>query len=167
MECKSCHRGTDLVSFEKTRSGFRKECCYCRRQKKGVSRERVNFLKRRQRRENRITHLMRDCRASDKKKFGVGNDLTREFVEIIIKNGCKYCGETEVLMTLDRIDNKYPHTMSNVNASCLRCNYVRGSMPFEAWAFLVPFVRKAREAGLFGSWRSNPMARIDEDSKVM
>lgn len=60
-------------------------------------------------------------------------------------------------MTLDRIDNTRAHLKDNVVPSCIRCNYIRGSMPYEAWMNIVPSIRQTKELGLFGTWRSRPM----------
>jgi len=103
--------------------------------------------------------LVTDSRSSDKKRGRPGNDLNRDFVAALIRQGCCYCGETEMRITLDRIDNSLAHTRANVLPACLRCNYMRGSMPYEAWLHLVPAVRQAREFGLFGAWRSQPFNR--------
>lgn len=56
------------------------------------------------------------------------------------------------MMSLDRIDNLKPHNQNNVNPSCVRCNLTRGDMPYEAWLFISPKIREAREKGLFGDW---------------
>jgi hypothetical protein len=95
--------------------------------------------------------IVRDSRASDR-KHGRKNDMTVEFVQQLIEGGCSYCGETELRMTLDRIDNTLGHTRENVVAACIRCNYTRKDMPHEAWVLLAPAMRSARECGLFGSW---------------
>lgn len=55
-------------------------------------------------------------------------------------------------MTLDRIDNKMGHTKENVLPACIRCNNLRGDMPIQAWTFLVPKVKEAKESGLFEDW---------------
>jgi hypothetical protein len=78
--------------------------------------------------------------------------LSKEFIAALIKGGCKYCGETELKMTLDRIDNNLGYTESNVNPCCIRCNYFRRSVPFAAWEVIVPAVKKAVRRGLFGEW---------------
>lgn len=83
------------------------------------------------------------------------------FVERLIENGCEYCGDTELQMSVDRVDNRLGHTKSNVKPACIRCNYVRGSMPFEAWTLFIPVMERARELGLFGTWRSLPMSLGD------
>lgn len=109
-----------------------------------------------QRQRNPVTSMLKDCRSSDRKKGLEGNDLDRDFAEDLIRSGCHYCGDTQGRMTLDRIDNTKAHNRENVVASCLRCNYMRGSMPYKAWLHLVPTVREAHELGLFGDWQTVP-----------
>lgn len=96
--------------------------------------------------------IVMDSRQFDK-RHGLENDLNCEWVRSVIEPGCSYCGETNLRMTLDRIDNTQGHLKANVRAACVRCNYLRQDMPFEAWLLLVPAVRMAREAGTFGVWR--------------
>jgi hypothetical protein len=95
-----------------------------------------------------------DSRKSDRKK-GFYNNLTKEFIKSLISHGCSYCGETKIRMTMDRIDNNKGHTRKNVREACTRCNYMRRDMPYSAWLCVVPFVRRARKAGLFSSWIGN------------
>ncbi len=97
--------------------------------------------------------ILQDSRSTDKKR-GLKNDLDREFIKITIATGCSYCGETEIRIGLDRIDNAKGHTKNNVRAACMRCNYLRRDMPFAAWLSVTPAIRAAREAGLFGNWGS-------------
>jgi len=56
-------------------------------------------------------------------------------------------------MTLDRKDNDVGHVKDNVVPACVRCNYTRGDMPFDAWLVVAAGMRQAREKGLFGDWR--------------
>jgi hypothetical protein len=95
--------------------------------------------------------IYKDTRRWDK-KHNFSNDLNREWITKQVANGCSYCGETELRMTLDRIDNAQGHTQTNVNAACIRCNYLRRDLPFAAWEVLIESVRKARELGAFGKW---------------
>jgi len=95
--------------------------------------------------------IVQDSRGLDRKK-GMKNDLTEKFVAETIARGCSYCGEVNLRMTLDRIDNELGHIQRNVVPACIRCNYMRGNMPHVAWLILCPAVRKARECGAFGKW---------------
>lgn len=79
-------------------------------------------------------------------------DLTKQEIEQLIVRGCDYCGEKSLRMTLDRIDNSKGHTRENVVPACIRCNYARRNMPYEAWLCLVGGMRQAREKGLFKDW---------------
>jgi len=92
-----------------------------------------------------------DSKGSDRKGHR-SNDLTLEYVSALIANGCSYCGETTLRMTLDRVDNAIGHTKVNVVPACIRCNYLRRDMPFTTWMFLVPRVKEAVALGLFGTW---------------
>lgn len=106
----------------------------------------------RQSEEYRAYYLLADCKQSDKRK-GLVCDLTRETITKIISPGdCSYCGETDLRLSLDRRDNSVGHTQNNVIRCCIRCNMIRGAMPFEAWMTLVPAIRSARELGQFGDW---------------
>lgn len=100
---------------------------------------------------NTARWIWEDARGGDAKR-GWKNDLTTDFVAGLIAAGCRYCGETELRMTLDRIDNSIGHVRSNVVPSCIRCNYLRRDMPYPAWLEMVETVRKIRLAGLFGTW---------------
>ncbi len=95
--------------------------------------------------------ILKDSKGSDK-KHNRQNDLTKESIAKIIANGCSYCGETQLRMTVDRVDNSIGHIESNVVSACVRCNLARGDMPYEAWLRLVPGMKEAREKGLFGDW---------------
>lgn len=95
--------------------------------------------------------ILREARRSDRLRGRVC-DLTKDQIESLISRGCSYCGETGLRMTLDRIDNSGGHTLDNVVPACIRCNYARRDMPYEAWLCLVEGMRQARELGLFKAW---------------
>lgn len=169
--CTHCSRDRGIDLFEVTSTGYlRRTCTPCRNQSRS-NRERQDpklkasrlesnrsFSKSKRKRAPHV-YILYDCRASDRKK-GLGeNDLTVELICSVIAQGCQYCGETGLRMTLDRIDNDLPHNRSNVIPCCIRCNYLRGSMPHAAWLHIVPAVRSARENGLFGDWRSTPIRK--------
>jgi hypothetical protein len=50
----------------------------------------------RQNPKNRVTVIFQDTRNGDRKKLNATNDLTKDFIGQTIKNGCSYCGETEL-----------------------------------------------------------------------
>ncbi len=95
--------------------------------------------------------ILVDSRRWDKRR-GLDNDLTAFWIEERLRAGCCYCGETQIRMTLDRIDNALGHLMQNCVAACVRCNYVRRTMPYEAWLEVSVAMRAARERGLFADW---------------
>jgi 5-methylcytosine-specific restriction endonuclease McrA len=111
--------------------------------------------------DNPAKYICLDSMYSDQKMDRFGNDLTLEFVQDAIKDGCTYCGETTLRMTLDRIDNDLAHKQNNVVPSCIRCNYARGNMPYEAWLFLAPGMEAARKANAFGDWIGRLMPKLD------
>jgi len=168
--CGKCETPKPVTSFAKTgdcdKDGVpyrRRICsaCQSRRSKEtggeAYKARRSKALKR-SRQENRAMFIVRDCRAVDRKKELGPNDLDVEFVRSLIADGCCYCGDSSIRMTLDRIDNSVAHLRANVKPACIRCNYVRGSMPHRAWLVVATAMRKAREEGLFGEWRNGPVA---------
>lgn len=80
-------------------------------------------------------------------------DLSLEWICEQIAKPCVYCGEDEGRRTLDRIDNSLGHLENNVVTACIRCNLIRGNMPYEAWLALVPAIREVKQRGLFGDWQ--------------
>lgn len=97
--------------------------------------------------------IVQDAQKSDK-KYGRENDLSREFVQDLIRNGCAYCGadKGKVKMTLDRIDNGKGHLKTNVVPACLSCNIMRGTFPYEAWLIVAKAIRHVRSEGLLDGW---------------
>lgn len=99
----------------------------------------------------RAKYILWDSQRGDK-KLGRENDLTIDFINETISCECGYCGESELKMTLDRKDNSIGHIQENVIPCCVRCNYIRRDMPYEAWICLAPRLKEIRESGLFGTW---------------
>lgn len=157
----SCQVLKPLDAFEMggpRSKNLRKVCKLCRSRKKYErSALSSNLQSRRWRRQNRAAAVLLDCRSSDKKKGRLGNDLDLTTVATLLSQACSYCGSTELQMTLDRIDNTRAHTRANVLASCIRCNLIRGSMPYVAWTRFIPVIRETVAEGLFGNWRSKPI----------
>jgi len=79
------------------------------------------------------------------------NDLNLTFVTKLLSNGCFYCGSTH-RVGLDRKDNSLGHIQSNVVPACIRCNFIRRGMPYEAWILLVPTIRIIYDRNLLGEW---------------
>lgn len=149
-KCKSCLQEKSLSDFHKTKTGYRGSCRVCYNQTVGAK---ANLkMKLRRKDPARVAFfIVKDSFFSDKKE-GLLSDLDEAFVNHLISSGCSYCGETEIRLSLDRIDNFKGHTKDNVVSSCVRCNFIRNDMPYEAWLVLVPSVRAARESGLFVNW---------------
>ncbi len=101
--------------------------------------------------KRRAAFILIASRRTDK-KHGFANNLTKDFIDSEIQKSCAYCGGTEILMTLDRIDNSTGHTVDNVVPCCLRCNIIRRDMPYLAWLEVSKAVRVAFEHGLFKDW---------------
>lgn len=160
--CSRCKEQKPALDYYKHPDGrCRSQCKVCENryrpeQKKWLNpaaKERAAAKARRLRRDaSKVPqHVLKDSRATDRKR-GIPNDLTLEFVRETLNNPCCYCGETKLRMSLDRVDNSIGHTQANVVPSCIRCNFIRGSMPYAAWLQLCPSVVVVRQMGLFGTW---------------
>lgn len=168
MNCSRCDR-KDLVEndFYLTSSGYAFTYCKQCHNKRSSANRKIsrqtpeNKIKdsnknrvRRQDPNKRANVIVVDSKSADKKR-GRKNDLTVEFVKDLIKDGCSYCGEMNLQMSVDRIDNQEGHIQSNVVSACIRCNFIRKDMPYQAWMFLVPEIKKVRELNIFGDWTGN------------
>ncbi len=161
IECKVCREVKAPVKFPKRKNPElrRNTCLRCNDRRRlanpdssiheTIKRRRKGYLSRS---KNVPSIIVRSAKFSDKKYGREGFDLDKEFVSILIEGGCFYCGVKDIRMTVDRIDNNIGHSKDNVKPACIRCNNIRGSMPYEAWMMLVPSVRKTLESGLFGDW---------------
>ena len=99
-------------------------------------------------------NIYHDTRKSDR-KHNRDNDLSYDFIRAMINCPCPDCGRSNIRMTLDRIDNTKGHTQDNVRACCIRCNYTRGDMPYEAWKLFAEVMKKATKLGLLDNWKSS------------
>lgn len=113
--------------------------------------DRIRLAAQQRRRVNVAATILSDCKRSDKKR-GRENDLDLAFIQSKVDGPCSYCGDIEIRMTLDRIDNDKGHVRSNVVGACERCNYARRDMPYAAWLLIAKAMREARELGLFQGW---------------
>lgn len=103
---------------------------------------------------NKLTQaqkIIRTTKHNDKTR-NMSNDLDIVFVENAIKDGCCWCGERNISLTLDRLNNSIGHLKSNCVCACIRCNLFRTNIPIEAWQELAKAMRDTREKGLFGGW---------------
>jgi len=85
-------------------------------------------------------------------KKGLHFRLDLKFVELALSSPCSYCGDTDILMTLDRVDSAMGYSVENCVPCCIRCNLVKADMPVSAWKILAPAMREARVRGAFGDW---------------
>jgi hypothetical protein len=123
-------------------------------------RDKVSARVRRSRKDpkNRARFILEDSRKDDRRE-NHQNDLDRDWIEARIQGGCSYCGESELLMTLDRIDNFKGHTKDNVQAACIRCNYLRRDIPYTVWMAIVPTIKASKDAGLLDTWSGRGFKR--------
>lgn len=77
---------------------------------------------------------------------GLSFDLTEDEFAIITQQYCAYCGAEPATSTngkgyngqyiyngIDRIDNTKGYSIDNIRACCARCNYMKSSLPEEAF----------------------------------
>lgn len=74
-------------------------------------------------------------RGAKNNKHPYTDEFTNDIVFEKMTRGCFYCGD--IAMTIDRVDSTLEHTIDNCVASCVRCNYSKGS------ADSATFIRKA------------------------
>lgn len=147
---KTCYRCNTEQAVEKFITGLNRKnikfyknlCKLCFNQARRNQRKNIDLI-------GRI--ILYDSRNSDKKK-GLENDLTIDFIQLLIDKGCSYCDEKNLRMTLDRINNDLGHLQNNVIPACIRCNYIRKNMPYEAWLVVSKGVKKANAKKLFKNW---------------
>jgi hypothetical protein len=170
--CKVCGRGEPeaifYIRYEGARYYYRYICMDCDADRKKLfprgsaqankkKNKKSGDKQKKDRRDprKRAKVIVADCKAADRKKNRT-SDLTVDFVKSLIVNGCAYCGDSEIQIGLDRIDNSLGHLQSNVNPSCRRCNWIRRDMPYEAWLRFVPVMRQVAKEGLLGDWHAGP-----------
>lgn len=83
---------------------------------------------------------------------GLEFSITREFMDAEFRKSCHYCGNDDLLITLDRVDNDIGYVETNCVAACIRCNLLKADMPISTWRLLVPTIRQIYESGGFGNW---------------
>ena len=124
--------------------------------KKPENRAKINATAKTRRRDpSRASYWVLRSANNGDRRAGFKNNLTLQTVERLIINGCAYCGETGLKMSLDRVDNSKGHTINNVVPACIRCNFTRGRMPYRAWCVVATAMKAARELGFFGEWEGD------------
>lgn len=168
QKCVCCGEEKSEDDFSKNGRGRnrRRQCKRCRAERKKVLRARAppevrlaksrrwneTVKKQRVSPEHMARYVLMEARKRDKSK-GFLTTITLQDVELMLKEPCLYCGDTLMRITLDRIDNGLGYLVENVVPACIRCNYARRDMPYEAWIrYFAPAMRSARESGAFGSW---------------
>ena len=163
--CKKC-----LVEKEDEHFGYhgkyrRTRCRRCRQEGKSQARSRLTPEERlvktrkwnakvkvnRRSREYRTQFAMGGARRRDR-AAGRVTTLTNDEAHQLLNAACIYCGDTELMMTLDRVDNSRGYEPGNVVGCCIRCNYTRRDMPMAAWLVIADAMRSARLLGAFGAW---------------
>lgn len=165
--CKICTISQSINCFEKQlgkngKAYYRSTCNSCKNKNdytrdKNSGRYNRRLKKRkidRQDPKNRPSIILKDSKNYDK-IAGLENDLDKEFIADLIKNGCFYCKINYIKIGLDRIDHRKGHLKNNVVPACSRCNFIRKDMPYEAWIELTPKIQEITEKGLFGDWFGN------------
>jgi len=148
--CKECQRSYARKHYYANRQYYRDKASKLNGDPRAVAM--ANARSRAHRSRLSVAQLIvLDSKKSDRKR-GRENTLELEHVEDLIAQGCSYCGERNMRMTLDRIDNNLGHVHDNVIAACIRCNYLRRDIPYSAWLILVPAIREVVRRGLFGTW---------------
>lgn len=171
LDCKETKEDTEFYWRHKARNQTENHCKQCsgkrkralRRQhweanpaahKRHLERAAAALRRRRSEGHNAAGTFLNDSRKNDRRN-NRANDLTKEFVSEMFKQPCSYCGDCNGKKSLDRVDNTLGHLQDNVVTCCVRCNLVRGQMPYQAWLVVAEGMKVARERGLFGDWDGN------------
>jgi hypothetical protein len=156
--CKDCNQPWPIETYRwinrKNRNGkvyrYRIWCCtrcICTRDNEKLAAKQARWM-------------LKSYRKRDRQAGFSSTDLNYKTVEELISHPCSYCEETELTMTLDRINNNQGHMRANVVPACFRCQMLRGSMPYEAWLRIAKVVKEVRLEGLFGDWVGPAASRL-------
>lgn len=105
------------------------------------------------------------------KRDGLEYDLTLDQAKALMSLPCFYCTIPEC-RGLDRLDNKFGHTLSNVVPCCGKCNLILGSVPYVAKLEMRESLRNIREKKLIDDWtppylcEPKPVERFIERSET-
>ncbi|HDY68563.1 MAG TPA: hypothetical protein ENH85_12310 [Candidatus Scalindua sp.] len=150
-KCKKCGNRHEYEKFAKGKPLTPGRNRYKKRYKEKLKRMRRNN-------EDPARWIYEDSKGNARKKE-MPHTISKKDIEELIANGCDYCGETELKMTLDRVNNNKGYIKENVEPCCIRCNYIKRDMPHEAWEILKLAVKEANDKKLFGSWMSQAIGK--------
>ena len=150
-KCKKCGNKHEYETFSKGKPLTPGRAAYRKRHREKLKRMRLNN-------EDPARWIHEDSRGNAKKK-NLEHTLSKGEIERIIADGCHYCNESQIKMTLDRIDNNKGYTRENVVPCCIRCNLIKRDMPQEAWNIVKIAVKEANDKRLFGTWMSQAINR--------
>jgi len=111
--CRKCERSLEPSGYyknKKSSDGLRSVCREC------LSKARVSDCDR-----------YADFKYSAKRR-GIGFDLTKDEFSRLRNQPCFYCGDTEINMSIDRIDSSVGYTSSNCMPSCISCNFAKQTL---------------------------------------
>jgi hypothetical protein len=87
----------------------------------------------------------------DRTNFSEEGAFLPHQVKTLVSQPCCYCESAEK-MSIDRKDSSIGHIVENCVPCCLRCNFIKRDIPYEAWLVIVPAIKEAVKLGLFGNW---------------
>jgi hypothetical protein len=116
--CKNCNKGEGLY-LSKTLC----KICYDKyRYKQVAEKRRTPFTK--EWHSKRLGALKRSA-----KRRGHYFSLTKEDAfKIYESKSCFFCGEKDIIRTIDRLDNEIGYIKENCVLSCKTCNFLKGSI---------------------------------------
>jgi hypothetical protein len=163
--CNKCNKEKSLEAFEKSsKNSYRKTCKQCRNRATHLRKKETGAYDRRRKKQNAKRHdpalraywVYHDSKYADQKN-NLENDLTIELIDELISTGCAYCklpfeNSAKIKIGIDRIDHNLPHNKDNVKPCCSRCNFIRRTLPYQAWEILIPSIHQIVNEGLLDEW---------------
>lgn len=129
-QCNKCRETKPLTDFR----GGRNVCKGCnskqyRQYARGKGREVVNRANTKFYKKNKDTAQYKYYRyLFGSKSRGIRFEVPFELFEKLYNSPCFYCGATDVIRGLDRVDSAGIYTESNVVPCCKICNFAKGEM---------------------------------------
>lgn len=93
-----------------------------------------------------------NCRRYNKSRE-IETDITIKDIQELLTRPCQFCDETDLTkVKVDRKESQKGFTRKNIISCCIRCSRIKQNMPYKAWLVILPGIRIAKFAGLFGDW---------------